>query len=116
MSKENAIKFFKMLEQDPVLAQKLVEGDQSAGAFVERLIAEAKQHGLEFSPEQARQVLRARLRAGTAARAGAEARGDLSEADLDKVSGGANAVSDELLANMFTLFMNDLGGAFHHWP
>jgi nitrogen fixation uncharacterized protein len=116
MSRENAIKFFKMLENEPELARKLVEGEKSAGTFVERLIAEAKQRGLEFTPEQVRQVLRARLRAGTAARASAAGQGELSEADLDKVSGGATAVGDELLANLFTLVLNDLGGAFKHWP
>jgi predicted ribosomally synthesized peptide with nif11-like leader len=80
MSQAHAQKYYELVAKDPALLESLAEGTNSSDEFLARVVAAAKQQGLEFTVEEAKTYLES---------AGNEkADGELSDQQLEAVAGG----------------------------
>ena len=79
MSVAHAQKFYEIVARDQALFQKLVDGTKTPDEFLDRTVAEAKRQGLEFSPQEADEVLAAQSTKWA---------GELSDQQLEAVAGG----------------------------
>ena len=80
MSQERAQQFSRMVEKDSVLLQKIVAGATGADEVLERVVAEGKRQGFEFTTQEAKPFLK---------EVAPKPAGELSDNELDAVSGGA---------------------------
>jgi hypothetical protein len=80
MSQAHAQKYYDLVAKDPALLESLGEGTKSADEFIARAIAAAKQQGLEFSADEAKEFM--------ASQADDREEGELSDQQLEAVAGG----------------------------
>lgn len=81
MSQAHAQKFYEMVLKDQALFDKLTAGNKSQYDFISKVVAEARQHGLEISPDEANEFMKNNL-------ARAMPAGELSDQQLEAVAGG----------------------------
>ena len=82
MSQAHAQKFYEIVAKDQALFQKLIDGTKTPDEFVARAVAEAKRQGMEFSPQEADEVLAAQA---------TKSAGELSDQQLEAIAGGKGA-------------------------
>ena len=87
MSRANIEKFYEIASSNPALGKSLVEGAQSESEVLERAVAAAKSQGLEFSHDD--------VSSWVGEQRAMVARGELSDFQLESVSGGKELVKNE---------------------
>jgi predicted ribosomally synthesized peptide with nif11-like leader len=81
MSKEAVIQMLSRVDAEPELRDELSAAMDAPEGRADAVMAVAGKHGYEFTPEEFRDVV-------SEAAASSEAKGEVSDADLERVAGG----------------------------
>ncbi len=92
MSKAQLDKFISLVSNDPSVLEEASKGAQEANLFIKNVVQYAKEHGYDFTAEEAQGWI--------GDQAGQRSGGELSDAQLEMVAGGKSPQTKQFLSDL----------------